>query len=219
MCVLRLEKVYVVEDLVDPLLGQRIELPDQPLSQNVVHFSLLLAALAAPAGARAASVDVHISGPGVSAGVDPQPTYELRVFEFHDLHRKPHHPAVDGGVPAVAVRVHRDVCGITVLMLAVERGSRNAAVVRRRTKPRMDVKCQTDRNGRAVPPCDLGDDELELVQKPRVDCRVPRPGLLPVVTQKVADSKMLADRQIDIALVDLEESCRGLLLPGDLLRQ
>ena len=36
-CELRLQKVDVIEDLVDPFFGKRVQLADQALAEDVVH--------------------------------------------------------------------------------------------------------------------------------------------------------------------------------------
>jgi hypothetical protein len=71
----------------------------------------------------------------VPAGVDPKSTYEIGMLEFHDLDGESHHSAVQRSVLAVAVRIDRDVCGITVLVLAVTRSPPDPAVMIRRAKP------------------------------------------------------------------------------------
>ena len=86
------------------------------------------------------------------------------MLELHDLHRKSNHPAVDGSVPAVAIRIDGDVGCITVLVLAVLRRAPDAAIVIRRPKTGVYIESQLNIvGGSAMPSRELGDDELYLV--------------------------------------------------------
>src|SRR6188474_2987866 len=83
----------------------------------------------------------------------------------------------------------------------------------------MYVEGVTHGRRRAVPSRDLGDDQLQLVEQPGADCRVTRPYLLIVVAQKIADPKMLADREVNVSLGDLEKAGGWLLISGQPLRE
>src|SRR5215211_2787944 len=74
LSILRLQKIDEVEDLIDALLRQSVEFPDQPVPQDIVHSRLLSLTLTAPPRPFAASIDVHIVGSRVPARVHPQPT-------------------------------------------------------------------------------------------------------------------------------------------------
>src|SRR5688500_18799138 len=84
---------------------------------------------AAPPGAFAARVDVHVRSAGVPARVNAEAAYEVRMLQLDDLDREANHATVDGRVPPVAVRVDRDIRRVTVLVLAVFRRPLDAPVV------------------------------------------------------------------------------------------
>src|SRR5678815_5402000 len=65
----------------------------------------------------------------------------------------------------------------------------------------------------AMPARKLSDDQFDLVEKTGTHCCVARPRFLGVMIQEVSDLEMLADRQIDVALGDLEKTFRRILIP------
>src|SRR5215210_6325660 len=97
-------------------------------------------------------------------------------------------------------------------MLTVTRRPPDATVMLRRAKARMYVERQSHGLGGAVPPRDLGDNELQFVEQPGAHRGVARPRLLLVVTQKIPNLEMLADWKIYIPLRDLQKALgRGLV--------
>src|SRR5678815_3948253 len=71
----------------------------------------------------------------------------------------------------------------------------------------------------AMPARKLSDDQFDLVEKTGTHCCVARPRFLGVMIQEVSDLEMLADRQIDVALGDLEKTFRRILIPLEVFGQ
>ena len=104
------------------------------------------------------------------------------MLQLDDLHCEPYHPAVDGSVLPVPVRVDRDIGGITVLMLAVSRCTRNRPVVIGRSESRVHVEGKMNVVDRAAMPSrDFRDHQLELVEETRTHSGITRPALLRIM--------------------------------------
>src|SRR6266542_1427872 len=151
------------------------------------HDSLFLPPPSRPVTPR---VNVHVRA-GAGADIEPKSPYEIRVLEFHNLYCEAHHPSIHRREFTVAIRVYHHVGGVAVLVLAVLRRALHAAVVLGSAESGVHIDVQIDLRAVAVPPRDLGNDELELVEKSRTHRRIPRPHVLLVVIQEVADAKVL----------------------------
>jgi hypothetical protein len=148
---------------------------------------------------------MYVIGAGMARRVNAEAPDKLRVLQLDDLHRQTYHTAVDRGDFPIAVGVYRHIGGVTVLVLAVACRALDPSVMLGRAKSGMHIDFDVGNRLVAVPARDLLDNELQFVQQLRIHGRVARPHSLLVVIQKVTDTQMLGNRDIDVGGRDLEK--------------
>ena len=168
---------------------------------------------AAPARSMSARVDVHVWRTVAIAGVEAKASDEVWVLLFHGINRARHDPTIRPRYAAIAIGIDHHVGRVSILMPAVACGPLHVGVVRRSSKSRVDVQ-GIQRIGRhATHSRHLGNDELQLVEKPRIERHILRPHIrLIVVRDEVAEPEVFADWEVNLVLLDLQKPLRGILM-------
>src|SRR5688572_22714476 len=140
-----------------------------------------------------ADIDVHVGGAGVTTRIDAESPDKIRVLELDDLHRQTYHTAVPRGEFSIPVGVDRDVRRVAVVVLAVAPRAPDPPIAVQRPEPGVHIDLDVGDSVGAVPPGDLRDHQLELVQQFRIHRCVARPHTPLIVIQEIRDLEMRGD--------------------------
>src|SRR5256885_4554201 len=155
----------------------------------------------------AARIDVHIRHTVAIARVDTKATHKIRMKLLDGVDRVHDDAAVRSRYPPISVRIDDDVRGVTILVTAVAGRALHLRVVRGSSEAGVHVERNHRIGWYSTHLRYFRNDQLELVEQPRIQRNVLRPDFsLRVVGQEVAEMEVLAHAELQVTGSHLQEA-------------